>query len=69
VNYLYSIKGARKIPLSYVVRPDILPLDADSEDPIYSTPLTGELYKSDHSEVFTILERLTLQGPGETYVK
>lgn len=69
VNYLYSIKGARNIPLSYVVRPDIIPLDADSEDPIYSTPLTGELYKSDNSEVFTILERLTLQGPGETYVK
>jgi len=39
------------------------------EDPIYTVDLQGAQYKQDKSEVYTILERCTIQGPGETYVK
>ena len=46
---------------------DVLPLDND--DPIYITPHHGEMWKADNAEVFTILERCLLGGPGEVYVK
>jgi len=66
-NYLYSIKGARGVPLSYVIRWDGLQLEIN--DPIYTTPHNRELWKADNAEVFNILKRCALGGPGEVYVK
>ena len=68
-NYLYSIRGAKNIPLAYVIRPDIIPAGVNPTDPIYSTALQGGQYTADRSEVYTILERCMLGGPGETYCK
>ena len=68
-NYLYSIRGAKNIPLAYVIRPDIIPTGVNPTDPIYSTALQGGQYTVDRSEVYTILERCMLGGPGETYCK
>ena len=69
INYLYSLKGARNVPLYYVIRPDLTPADADHNDQVYTTPLFGDLFKLDNAEVFTLLERSMIAGPGETYVK
>jgi hypothetical protein len=66
-NYLYSIRGARNVPLSYVIRSNVLPLEID--DPIFTTPHQGDMWKMDNAEVFNLLERLVLGGPGEGYVK
>ncbi len=65
-NYLYSIRGARNVPLSYMIRSNALPLEID--DPIFTTFHQGDMWKLDNAEVFNLLERLVLGGPGEGYV-
>jgi len=69
INYLHSIKGSRNVSLAYIVRPDTIPQGTDPLDPLYTIELHGPHYIQDRSEVYTILERCVIQGPGETYVK
>jgi hypothetical protein len=67
-NHLDGIKGAKNINLSYVLRPVIPHEDYNHDDAMYTAELFGRLYLNDNNRVFTILERLTLGGPGETFV-
>ena len=67
-NHLDGIRGAKQIPLSYVIRPDVPPQGYDPLDPIYTTELAGHRYNQDNRKVFTILEKAVLGGPGDTYI-
>jgi hypothetical protein len=55
--------------LAYVIRPEAVPPGIDPLDLMYTIELHGPQYIQDRSEVYTILERCVIQGPGETYVK
>ncbi len=65
LNYLDGVRGAKNIPLFYVVRPELRPTNADPRDPIYTTDLFGPQYEQDNRTVFNILEKCMRGGPGE----
>ena len=56
--------------MAYVIRPETVPPGVNPlDDPIYTADLHGPQYNQDRNEVYTILERCVIQGPGETYLK
>ena len=68
-NYLdSSASSKRSVPLSYVIRPDVVPANADATDPIWTVLLEGTAYRDDNRLVYTYLVSLTQDGPGKTYV-
>ena len=51
-----------------MIRPDVVPANADATDPIWTVLLEGTAYRDDNRLVYTYLVSLTQDGPGKTYV-
>ena len=68
MNYLQSRDGINKIPLSYVIRPDIRPDPGPNATPeqirlldlIHNAASTGPAYNTDSAQVFGIIDSLTI---------
>jgi hypothetical protein len=69
-NYLDSVKGQSKIPLSYIIRPENVNLD-DAVDPyqrrIWGAPHHGLNYEDDNREVYRIYKDLMIDTDGWTW--
>jgi hypothetical protein len=69
-NYLDSVRGKAKVPLSYVIRPDgVNPADAVDEYQriLWQTPHTGIAYNEDNREVYRIYKDLMIATDGWTW--
>jgi hypothetical protein len=70
-NYLDSIKGQSKIPLSYIIRPENVNLD-DAVDAyqrrIWGAPHHGLSYEDDNREVYRIYKDLMIDTDGWTWL-
>jgi hypothetical protein len=69
-NYLDSLKGKSKVPLTYIIRPD----DADPEDAeteyqrmIWAAPHEGYAYDEDNREVYRIYKDVMIDTDGWTW--
>ena len=68
-NYLNSVPSARaRTNLSYVIRPIIIPPEADLTDNVWTVALNGRDFNEDNRLVYTYLEKLTRAGIGKTIV-
>jgi hypothetical protein len=72
-NYLSAKKGPR-VPLSYVIRPDLAPneiiaIDDVTKQEIYSAPLEGVPYRRDNSTVWGLLRSFTIATPAWEWIK
>jgi len=68
-NFLDSCPSSKKIvPLSYVIRPDTAPTNADLTDPMWTVLFDGSAYRDDNRIVYTYLVTLTQDGPGQNIV-
>jgi hypothetical protein len=73
VNKLSATLGAAKVPIDYVVRPDIdeheeLFLD-DDEERRYQMPLTGENFRRDNKLVYTMLKAACIKSDAWTWIQ
>jgi hypothetical protein len=76
-NYLGQIRGAAKVPLSYVIRDHDIVTDAMRAAEYTSHPrkvvallqLSGEHYKVDNESVWEVIKTLVIDGFGWNYVK
>ena len=73
LNKLSATLGAAKVPIDYIVRPDIdeheeLFLD-DDEERRYQMPLTGENFRRDNKLVYTMLKAACIKSDAWTWIQ
>jgi len=67
-NFLDGVIGKKGIPLSYVIRPIVIPPTL-AHEPIYTTSHDGNAFKEDNNTVFRYLYGVVLGDQYEVYVK
>lgn len=72
INKLSATPGAAKVPIVYVVRPDVddaYVFEDDEEERMYQMPLTGENFKRDNKLVYNMLKAACVKSDAWTWIQ
>jgi hypothetical protein len=72
-TYLMQLIGSGKVPLNYVIRPDVVAMPgtiyaSEQARIVALAPLQGSSYQHDNARVYGIIKQLVLEGPGRMFI-
>ena len=72
-DHLFKLRGSSGVPLSYIIREDIIPLAAahypdDISEMIGRAPHVGRFYRSDNEEVWNVIRTVLYDSDGWSWV-